>query len=89
MEVGGYSNILNAASKTHGPSWRMIVRLNENEKTKAWGVYPGGQSGNPGNINYFGEITNWGKGNYKELLFNESHLDNKGKVMYEKIYYKQ
>ena len=87
VEVGGYSNILNAASKTHGPSWRMIVRLNKNEKTKAWGVYPGGQSGNPGNINYFGEIKNWGKGNYKELLFNQSHIDNNGKVIYEKTYY--
>ena len=55
IEVGGYSNILNAASERHGPSWRMIVRLNKSEKTQAWGVYPGGQSGNPGNINYFGE----------------------------------
>ena len=89
IEVGGYRNILNAASERHGPSWRMIVRLNKSEKTQAWGVYPGGQSGNPGNINYFGEIENWGKGNYKKLLFNKSFKENKGRIIFEKTYYKQ
>lgn len=89
IEVGGYRNILNAASERHGPSWRMIVRLNKNAKTEAWGVYPGGQSGNPGNINYFGEIENWGKGTYRKLLFNKSFIDNKNKIIFEKTYYKE
>ncbi len=49
--AGGNHDIVNATTRTHGPSWRMIVSL---EKTgiKAWGVYPGGQSGRVGSKYY-------------------------------------
>ena len=52
--ANGYSslaevhNCINAARNDHGPSWRMVVQLTE--KTEAYGIYPGGQSGNPGSI---------------------------------------
>ena len=85
IAVGGYSNIINAASESHGPSWRMIVKLNKT-KTEAWGIYPGGQSGNPGNKNYFSLIDNWGQGVYKKLLFNKNYLDNSKNIIYEKKY---
>ena len=89
VDVGGYRNILNAASQRHGPSWRMIVKLNKNSKTEAWGIYPGGQSGNPGNINYSNGIDDWGKGKYKKLLFNKNYLDNTNRVIFEKKYQSQ
>lgn len=51
---GGNSGIVNASSHRNGPSWRMIVSL-EKTGVKAWGIYPGGQSGNPGS-RYFGNL---------------------------------
>ena len=86
VSIGGYRNILNAASERHGPSFRLIVKLKQNEKTKAWGVYPGGQSGNIGSQNYFGEVENWGKGVYNKLLFNSNYMDNRNHIIFEKIY---
>ncbi len=86
VDVGGDRNIINAASERHGPSWRMIVKLNRDKKTEAWGVYPGGQSGNPGNSNYFEGIENWGKGKYKKLLFNNNLIDNRSKIIFEKTF---
>ncbi|MCB9354845.1 MAG: penicillin acylase family protein [Lewinellaceae bacterium] len=65
--VGGHRTAPNAMQKTHGPSWRMIVDLNE--KVKAYGVYPGGQSGNPGSPYYDNMVDTWAKGDYYELLF--------------------
>ena len=54
-------------------------------KTKAWGVYPGGQSGNIGSQNYFGEVENWGKGVYNKLLFNSNYMDNRNHIIFENI----
>ena len=42
----GDRNVVNATSENHGPSWRMIVEMSK--PPKAFGIYPGGQSGNPG-----------------------------------------
>jgi len=84
INVGGDRNIINAASGRHGPSWRMIVKLNKNKKTEAWGVYPGGQSGNPGSFNYFNGIKEWGEGKYSKLLFNNNPLDNNEFVIFNK-----
>tara|TARA_B100000900_G_scaffold175810_2_gene149163 strand:- start:12706 stop:15135 length:2430 start_codon:yes stop_codon:yes gene_type:complete len=84
IDIGGYRNTVNAASQGHGPSWRMIVKLSKDEETEAWGIYPGGQSGNPGSPNYFEGIYDWGKGNYKKLLFSKEPLTNNSKIIYEK-----
>jgi penicillin amidase len=53
---GGNSDDVNASSHRWGPSWRMIVSL-EKSGVKAWGIYPGGQSGNPGS-KYYGNLMN-------------------------------
>jgi len=68
VKTGGNHDIINAHSRTKGPSWRMIVSL---EKTgiKMWGVYPGGQSGNPGNPHYADMLNHWANGEYFPLLF--------------------
>ncbi len=75
VKIGGNHNIVNAASSTHGPSWRMVVELGEGE-VKAWGVYPGSQSGNPGNPTWGHMIEDWASGNYNELFFGpKSEMD--------------
>jgi len=67
IQIGGNSNIVNAASDRWGPSWRMIVSMEDN--IKAYGVYPGGQSGNPASKYYSTGIDKWSKGEYFELNF--------------------
>ncbi|MEQ9467293.1 MAG: penicillin acylase family protein [Ekhidna sp.] len=71
VKIGGNSSIVNAASASHGPSWRMVVELGDGE-VNAWGVYPGSQSGNPGNPTYGHMIDDWASGQYNQLYFENS-----------------
>lgn len=75
VRTGGNHDIVNAHSKTHGPSWRMVVSL-EKAGVKAWAAYPGGQSGNPGSVHYSDMIGKWSHGEYFALLF--LHQPNDG-----------
>ncbi len=65
LPVGGNGNIVNAVTHSHGPSWRMIVHLSNT--TEAYGVYPGGQSGNPGSPYYDNMLGHWVAGEYYPL----------------------
>jgi Protein related to penicillin acylase len=65
LHDGGWYNTINALTETHGPSWRMIVHLTN--PTEAYGVYPGGQSGNPGSKFYDNFIDTWASGKYYTL----------------------
>jgi len=65
LEIGGGSGIVNATMHDHGPSWKMIIELES--PIKAVGVYPGGQSGNPGSMYYDSFIDTWSKGEYYTL----------------------
>ena len=67
LPVGGNGNIINAVTHSHGPSWRMIVHLTS--QTEAYGVYPGGQSGNPGSRFYDNYVDQWASGQYNKLWF--------------------
>jgi len=67
IPIGGDRNTVNASSANHGPSWRMIVEMSS--PPKAYGIYPGGQSGNPGSAYYDNFIDDWAAGNYYEMLF--------------------
>jgi penicillin amidase len=58
---GGNRGIINATSATHGPSWKMVVDFGD---SKAYCVYPGGESGNPGSKFYDNMIDTWAKGQY-------------------------
>jgi penicillin G amidase len=60
--TGGYSGVLNATSERNGASWRMVVEMGE--KIEAFGIYPGGQSGNPGSKYYDNFIKIWANGDY-------------------------
>jgi penicillin amidase len=67
LPVGGNGNIINAVTHSHGPSWRMIVHLTT--PTEAYGVFPGGQSGNPGSRFYDNDVTAWVEVRYNKLWF--------------------
>lgn len=68
VEHGGHANAVNASSRRHGPSWRMVVSLEKNGP-KAFATYPGGQSGNPGSFYYSNMLEHWTKGKYFSLMF--------------------
>jgi penicillin G amidase len=65
LPIGGGTNIINAATGNWGPSWRVVVHLTD--ETEAYGVYPGGQSGNPGSKYYDQFVDQWVKGEYNKL----------------------
>jgi penicillin amidase len=65
IHTGGGRGILNATSERHGASWRMVVEMGE--EVKAFGIYPGGQSGNPGSKFYGNFIKKWSRGGYLNL----------------------
>lgn len=65
LATPGDAATVNAITSNHGPSWRMIVQLGH--RTEAYGVYPGGQSGNPGSPHYDDMIDDWLLGRYEPL----------------------
>jgi penicillin amidase len=73
---GGGNGIINASQHDHGPSWRMVIEMTT--PTNAYGVYPGGQSGNPGSKYYDNFIDKWTKGEYYKLwVMNENDIQDK------------
>lgn len=70
IPIGGNGGIVNATGRNHGPSWRMIVEMSN--PPKALGIYPGGQSGNPGSKFYDNMIDRWAAGEYIDLDFMDS-----------------
>lgn len=65
LPIGGGEHVINATKKEHGPSWKMVVHMTN--ETEAYGVYPGGQSGNPGSKYYDSFIDTWANGKYYTL----------------------
>ncbi len=68
VEHGGNNSCVNASTRTHGPSWRMIVSLHKSG-VNAMATYPGGQSGNPGSAHYTDLLQAWSHGEYYKLHF--------------------
>lgn len=81
VQTGGNRHIVNAISQRHGPSWRMVVELGE--EVEAWGIYPGGQSGNPGSIYYSNMVEKWAKGEYIHLLFLDNSAESSERIIFE------
>lgn len=67
LQIDGGRDIVNANSGRHGASWRMIVEMST--PVRAFGVYPGGQSGNPGSPFYSNFVETWRNGQYNRLYF--------------------
>lgn len=65
LPIGGGVHNINATKDKHGPSWRMVISLTA--QTEAYGVYPGGQSGNPGSKYYDSFVDQWAAGKYYTL----------------------
>lgn len=65
LNIGGGTHVINATKQQHGPSWRMVVQMSD--ETEAYGVYPGGQSGNPGSRYYDDFVDHWVNGKYYKL----------------------
>jgi len=62
LPIGGGNHCINAAKPNHGPSGGMMV--GQTQQTEAWGVYPGGKSGNPGSKYYDSFVDQWAEGKY-------------------------
>jgi penicillin G amidase len=75
IKTGGGSNVVNAHTKLTGPSWRMVVELDKNWP-RAYGLYPGGQSGSPGSKYYDNMLDSWAAGKLDTLKFMKSKTDN-------------
>ncbi len=84
LQVGGHRTAPNAISKTNGPSWRMIVELGD--PVKALGVYPGGQSGNPGSRYYDNMVDTWASGNYYDLIFLKSAEGTTDRILGKQVF---
>jgi len=74
LPTSGDNSTVNSIKKTHGPSWRMIIEMSD--PIKAHGIYPGGQSGNPGSAYYDNFVDDWVSGNYYDLHFVTNPADN-------------
>lgn len=77
--TGGGSGILNATGSRHGASWRMVVELGD--EIQAFGIFPGGQSGNPGSKYYADFISRWANGEY--LNFNLRDIDSQSDILFQ------
>ena len=76
VAVPGGPSTLSPTSITggsEGASWRMVVELGP--EVRAWGTYPGGQSGNPASSRYDDRLTQWTQGKLAPLRFPRSAAD--------------
>lgn len=70
LEVDGAGHVINAIERAWAPSWRMVVELGS--EVRAWGSYPGGQSGHPGSRFYDSFVDGWAAGRPAEIVFLKS-----------------
>jgi len=75
---GGAGGSVNAISGGNGPSWRMVVQMGP--QVKGYGIYPGGQSGNPGSFFYTNLLQTWKDGRLNELLYLKSAGEKSGRI---------
>jgi penicillin amidase len=77
--TGGGGGIVNATTAKTGPSWRMVVALGPN--VQGYGVYPGGQSGNPGSFYYDNLLETWRKGELYELIYMKKPEETNNRIV--------
>jgi penicillin amidase len=76
--AGGTGGVINALKNNNGPSWRMVVQMGP--AVKGYGVFPGGESGNPGSFYYNDMFKTWKDGKLNELLFLNSATESSGRI---------
>ncbi|MBN2246131.1 MAG: penicillin acylase family protein [Candidatus Aminicenantes bacterium] len=67
LRTPGSSGTVRATANTWGPSWCLVVTWDQ--QVCAWGIYPGGQSGNPGSRFYDNMVDDWREGRVQKLHF--------------------
>lgn len=77
----GDVSALNAIGDDRGPSWRMVVQLGP--EMEAYGIYPGGQSGNPGSAYYANSVGRWAEGKYYRLLYMKKPTDFDDRIIFK------
>jgi penicillin G amidase len=70
-------------SGTHGASWRFVVELAP--EIRAWGTYPGGQSGNAVSARYADRLPIWAEGALAELRVPRSAADLPDEQVYARL----
>jgi len=78
LHNGGSKNSVNALGERNGPSWRMVVALGDTPS--GYGIFPGGQSGNPGSFYYDDMLKTWSDGRLDELLFLNSEKEKTPRI---------
>ena len=76
--AGGTGGVINALRGDNGPSWRMVVQMGP--EVKGYGIFPGGESGNPGSFTYDDMLQTWKNGMLDELLFLRSATENSKRI---------
>lgn len=84
LQVDGNRDIVNANSGRHGASWRMVVEMSQ--PVQAFGIYPGGQSGNPGSPFYDNFVETWRKGEYHPLYFMNEQQTFQEKILFTQTF---
>ncbi|HVT38283.1 MAG TPA: penicillin acylase family protein [Gemmatimonadaceae bacterium] len=79
MQAGPGTLSPSAGGGTHGASWRMVVELGP--EVRAWGTYPGGQSGNPASSRYTDRLPKWTAGDLDTLRFPRRASDLAGRTL--------
>lgn len=79
--INGSGKTVNAIREKSGPSWRMVVALGN--RPKAYGILPGGTSGNPGSKFYDNQLPDWLEGQLKELIFLPNAKRNNKSIIYQ------
>jgi penicillin amidase len=67
IPIDGHADAINSTKGQHGPSQRFVVEMTS--PPTAYGIYPGGQSGNPGSYYYDNMVEQWRMGELQPLLF--------------------
>ena len=76
--AGGRGGVVNALRANNGPSWRMVVQMGP--QVKGYGVFPGGESGNPGSYYYKDMFDTWNNGQLNGLLFLQSPAEHSDRI---------
>lgn len=70
LNADGCPLCVSSVKEHNGPSWRMVIALHEDpDKFQAYGIFPGGQSGNPASKFYDNNVQPWVKGELQRLQF--------------------
>ena len=84
LAAGGHPYSINANKPGFGPSWRMVVHLTD--PVEAYGIYPGGASGRPGDPYFTTGVAPWAKGDYFKLFYMQDADDRRQSVSAEQVF---